>query len=779
MSTALREATETMAAALVREVRRCARSPAGVESPAAILFTDPDREWVALRDALLAELPELLVLGDYDPEARTGPAIWIRCLVDRTLDDPALPADRPPVILLPGIARQQLRAGEDCPPGLRPLVELMYRGTLWLQRGGQDWGVLTFLTSRHGLGLDIARDTATKEALGRALAEVAVTPLAQLRDRRLDGEGFDRLLSPDPIRSVLRWMSDPEGTKSRLGANGWGAFVSRCREQFGIDPDREPDVAAGALLGAGEGPWGEVWERFTEAPTAYPGIAPLLMRSRPSGTLPLHREPWPDLNEKAEKEARRELKKIADAAHDEACRAVIELDERHAVRREWVWARLGLSPVAGVLAPLARLATAASQALGGSDPEEIAKVYADRGWQADAAAWEAVSLAATSDDALVCRVVAALHGPWLDASARAFQKAVERVPLPTPIEQGVVDAGEDGCVLFTDGLRYDLGERLAELLEGRGLTVVLAQRWATTPTVTASGKPAVTPVADMVRGKALGADFAPRLTIGDKPADARNLRSALQERGYQLLGTGEFDAPMSTPAHGWLECGDIDKLGHKLEGRLANQIKDELQRLAERISALLDAGWQRVRVVTDHGWLLLPGGLPKVDLPKHLTESRWARCAVISPGASADVLRHTWSWNAAESFAYGPGIRCFNKSPEYAHGGLSIQECLTPELFIERSEPAARTTTVTSVTWRGLRCFLEVSGARGSVRADLLIGGPGGDSVAASAKAVDDDGTVSLVLADDEHEGDDLVLVLLDESGQILCQHPTRVGADT
>ncbi len=778
MSTTVRETGETMAATLARELRGCVAAPAGVAPPVAILFTDPAREWLALRDVLLAELPELVILGEYDPDQRTGPALWLRCLVERSLDDPELPPDLPPILLLPGVARQHLRAGEDCAPALRPLVELMYRGTLWLH-AGRDWSVSAFLTSAQGLGLDIARDEGTKAALGRAIAEIALTPLPQLRGRRLDAEDFDRLLSPDPVRNVLRWMSDPEGTRTRLGENGWGAFASRCREQFGFDPEGEPDVAAGALLGAGEGPWGEVWRRFTEAPSSYPGIAALLHRSRPGGTLPLHREPWPDLNESSEDEARRELRRIGKASHDEACSALIDLDRRHAERRDWVWARLGLSPVARVLEPLARLATAAAQALGGTDPDEIAKVYAERGWQADAAAWEAVAMAPTADEALVGRVVANLLAPWLDTSARAFQKALERSPLPTPREQGVVEAGDDGCVLFSDGLRYDLAERLAERLEGRGLCVVLARRWAAAPTVTASGKPAVTPVADRVRGSTLEANFGATLTPGNKPADAKNLRAALEERGYQILGTGEFDAPMSTPAKGWLEFGDIDTRGHQVGGRLARYLDEELDRLVERIASLLNSGWKHVRVVTDHGWLLLPGGLPKVDLPKHLTESRWARCAVLSPGAQPDVLRHAWSWNAAESFAYAPGIACFNKAPEYAHGGLSIQECLIPELFVERTEPVARRLAVASVTWRGLRCFLEIDGGGDGLVADLRLESPSGASVVASAKPVDADGTVSLVLADDEHEGAELVLVLVDESGQILAQYPTRVGANS
>jgi hypothetical protein len=49
----------------------------------------------------------------------------------------------------------------------------------------------------------------------------------------------------------------------------------------------------------------------------------------------------------------------------------------------------------------------------------------------------------------------------------------------------------------------------------------------------------------------------------------------------------------------------------------------------------------------------------------------------------------------------------------------------------------------------------------------------------AAAKPVEPDGSVSLVLAGDEHEQASLVLVLLDDSGQILAQKATRVGVDS
>ena len=86
--------------------------------------------------------------------------------------------------------------------------------------------------------------------------------------------------------------------------------------------------------------------------------------------------------------------------------------------------------------------------------------------------------------------------------------------------------------------------------------------------------------------------------------------------------------------------------------------------------------------------------------------------------------------------------------------------------------------SITSVTWRGLRCFIEAEVRGGPVTADLRLGRPTGKSVAAAVKQVDAEGAVSLVLDDDEHEAAALVLVLLDDAGRVLVQRPVRVGVD-
>ena len=676
---------------LLASLRARAAPLDGETRPAAVLWTDPREEWRPLVDLLLQSVEECVVLGDYAPARRTGPAVWVRCVVDRTLDEPALPDGRPPIVYLPGVARQDLRAGGECPDRLRPLVELLFRGALWRQPNGSDWTVNAFLTSPKTLGLDVAGDRATAEALLRALPEVALAPVAQLEGRRLEAEDFDRMLAGDVIRDLLRWMGDPETTRTRLGENGWHAFCNRCEDELGFSPAQEADVVAGERMAKGEEGWAAVWERFAEAPGSYGDVPGLLRRSAPAGALRFEeRERWPDLNDEDEKAVRGALEKLPKLPHHEACEAVTALERSHGERRAWVWARLGLAPMAELLKPLASLAAAARQVLGGTDPADMAAAYVERGWQADLGAWQAVAAAPIPDEACVAAAVRHLLQPWLEESARAFQAAVERKPLPGAGEQPSVNAEDDGCLVFVDGLRFDLAQRLAERLEGRGLRVDLGRRWAALPTVTGTGKPAVTPVAGEIEGDALGQAFGARLKAAGKPADAPALRDAMAVRGYQILAGDGADAPRAHPAHGWLETGEFDTLGHQRGAQLARHLEGELERVAERIERVLDAGWTSVRVVTDHGWLLLPGGLPKVDLPKHLTESRWARCAAIAGESTPDVVRAPWHWNGAQWFATPPGIACFNRSEEYAHGGLSIQECLIPDLVVTRVEGRKR-----------------------------------------------------------------------------------------
>ena len=121
--------TETVLDRLLVSLRSAANiSRAEQVRPAAVLWTDQESQWQPVAGRLREMVPELLVFGDHAPEQRRGPAIWIKCMLARTLDEADWLATAVPIIYLPGVSRADLRAIETCPRELQPLAELQYRG---------------------------------------------------------------------------------------------------------------------------------------------------------------------------------------------------------------------------------------------------------------------------------------------------------------------------------------------------------------------------------------------------------------------------------------------------------------------------------------------------------------------------------------------------------------------------------------------------------------------------------------------------------------------------
>lgn len=68
-----------------------------------------ENQWQPVADRLREMIPELLVLGDHAPAERRGPAIWIKCMLARTLEEADWPTTAVPIIYLPGVSRADLR----------------------------------------------------------------------------------------------------------------------------------------------------------------------------------------------------------------------------------------------------------------------------------------------------------------------------------------------------------------------------------------------------------------------------------------------------------------------------------------------------------------------------------------------------------------------------------------------------------------------------------------------------------------------------------------------
>ena len=777
----------TLLEAVRDSLMRAARyNPGDVVAPAAVLWTDADGQWRPVVEQLRGLVSELLTLGEYDAETRTGPAIWLRCVIEPgvradTFPDLAWPVGTVPVIYMPGVSRQTLRAVEECPDALKPLVELQYRGTVWTQKNGKDWTILAFLVSDDGgLGLDVAEDKLTLQAMQGALSQLAVTPVARLQSKRLEAEDFDKLMIGDPPRDLLLWLSDSEGTHGQWDDGAWSAFLNRCRQDYGFDPETDGEIVGGEKLGQRKDVWYGVWERFAESPALYPGIPDLLRRAKPKGELIFDKDSWPDENDTMENALRAALLDVGSMKPAEARERLERLETEHGPRRKWVWAQLGMCPLANALEHLAVLAKQTGTTLGGDSAGTMANLYAEGGYLADDAALRALACVRTAEDSAAVQVaVRCVYLPWVEDTTRHFQACVTADALPAVAQQEGIAADVGECIVFVDGLRFDIGQRLTAMASAQQLEVSDGWRWAALPTVTATAKPGASPVAEKLRGGHLGADFCPEIADTGDGLTTDRFRKLLAAAGFQVLGPAEPGDALAKDARGWTECGEFDKLGHDLQGKLAARIEDLLELLLERVQGLMEAGWKRVRVVTDHGWLLVPGAMPKAQLPKYLAESRWSRCASIKDSSHVEFPVAGWSWNPQERFAYPPGVHCFVAGQEYAHGGVSLQECMVPILTLALTgAPAGVVVAVSEVRWVGLRCRVSVEPAAEGLLADLRTKPNVPDSSITEPKALDADGKAALLVADDALEGTMASLVIVDASGHVVCKEATTVGGD-
>lgn len=785
--TKMSEIPTTLLEAVRASLARAARyNPGDVVAPAAVLWTDADGQWRPVVEQLRPEMPELLTLGEYNPATRTGPAIWLRTVIEPAVradkfPDLAWPNGTVPVIYMPEVSRQTLRAVEECPDSLKPLVELQYRGTVWTQKNGKDWTIRALLVNdEDGLGLDVAEDKLTLQAMQGALSQLAITPAARLRGKRLEAEDFDKLMIGDTPRDLLLWLGDPDGTRGQWDQGKWDAFRNRCRQDYGFDPETDGAIVGGEKLGQRKDAWHGVWERFAESPALYPGVPDLLRRAKPKGELIYEKDPWPDENDSMENALRAALVEVGAMKPAEARQRLEELEAEHGPRRNWVWAKLGLCPLAAALEHLAVLAKRTAAALGGDSADAMAKLYAEGGYLADDAALWALACVKTAEDvAAVQAAVRCVYLPWLDDTARQFQACLAAKALPTVAQQEGVEGAAGECILFADGLRFDIGQRLMAMAQARQLEASVGWRWAALPTVTATAKPAASPIAEKLRGGSLEADYCPEIADTNERLNTDRFRKLLSAAGYQVLGPAELGDGRAKNARAWTEYGEFDKLGHDLQAKLASRIEDQLELLLERVQSLLDAGWKRVRVVTDHGWLLVPGGMQKVQLPKYLAESRWSRCASIKDSSHVEVPVAGWSWNPQERFAYGPGVHCFVAGQEYAHGGASLQECLVPVVtFVATGAPTGVVVAVSEVQWVGLRCRVTVEPPTEGLMADLRTKPNVADSSITDPKPLDADGKASLLVADDSLEGTTVSLVIVDATGRVVSKEATNVGGD-
>ena len=752
--------------ALVAAIRDAASYNLAAEAPPeAVLWCDENHEFLPLLPALRERLPEMLTYGDFDVATRAGPAIWLHAALARALSTIDIPEGLTPVLYLPGVGRETLKSADDCPGLLQPLIWYTAAGSLFGHVNGRDWTLRGFLVSDCAhVKLSIAEDKATRVALARTAVRFYNRPVEDLRGKRWDADQLNALLAPDLAADMLDWI---DGALTEAVDRGrFTAFANIAEKQLKFDPRRLSRQDAARRLAKRHGGWARVWERFATA-TGYETIVDYLRLEQPETLLDQmeNRDSYPRLNAQGEQKLREALLSLAELSPEDSKILLAELKEEHAWRQRTVWARRGEAPLAQALDFIAKVANA--EPLPTHDGKAMADAYAVAGADADWAAMCALAAAPRElDRAATTTALRAIYLPWVEAGALALQELVRtgKVKLAAPPDAEPAAT----TILFVDGLRMDLARELVRRLEAEGAKVSLDWMWSGFPTVTATCKPMISPVAYMLAGPPTTSDVLP-LSPDGKPTTKSVLFKLMEAQGWD---TGSALLPDTRL---WAETGRFDEEGHALGARLAERLSAGIRDTADRILQLTRSG-RRIRIVTDHGWLLVPGGLPHAVLDIGLVEPKGkrTRCALVKAKAQTAYLQVPWTWNPTISVATATGAGSFYAGYEYAHGGVSPQECILPVLDVA-SDVSTRAVTILQAKWAGLRLRVDVAnGADLSV--DLRVGSDiSGSSLIKGGRVLDEKGRSSFLVSD-EYESETVCLVVLDDDGRALAHRTLVVG---
>jgi len=333
--------------------------------------------------------------------------------------------------------------------------------------------------------------------------------------------------------------------------------------------------------------------------------------------------------------------------------------------------------------------------------------YVSRGWQMDQAGEEILRhLHKNNNDllTLITPLRAAYRACW-EHTLIEWSDLWSQAGCPTP---ALSTAGEwlrtelqtprATAILMIDALRYDIGVSLAQRInqqEGAERATVHPAR-APLPSITPLGMASALPIAE----KELIADLSGgKWRVQSTTREAHELSLAGGRRAYLqaelglsddafLSMTEGQDSSLPEPAKGRsrliLHDNTLDKLGHdeQLEAMGTQLVQKRYHTLIQR---LRDAGWKRILIVTDHGYIHWAGQTAeRISLsqpnPDYLSR-RAAAYPTHQPLSGPQALSLGGKWR----IALARGAACFRAygGLGYFHGGASLQEWIIPCVHIE------------------------------------------------------------------------------------------------
>jgi hypothetical protein len=254
------------------------------------------------------------------------------------------------------------------------------------------------------------------------------------------------------------------------------------------------------------------------------------------------------------------------------------------------------------------------------------------------------------------------------------------------------------AVFFVDSLRFDLAKDLANTLAGDGATQVeLQARTASLPSITPLGMASLLPDAEKQEvtweGRWQITNPGTKSNLAEKQARIEFLKTRLSS-GHAVELQELLQPQMKITSNTALLLvfsQEIDEVGENASELAFDVLATLIQRLLQGVRKALDAGYETVHIITDHGFLLL-GQVPESDklqvpmeevlkLGQRYLVGRYLR-------ERSNLLRFKVRGNS-DLWGYYPfGIVMFSTpgTYNYSHGGPTLQEAIIPHLAARRSQ---------------------------------------------------------------------------------------------
>lgn len=287
-----------------------------------------------------------------------------------------------------------------------------------------------------------------------------------------------------------------------------------------------------------------------------------------------------------------------------------------------------------------------------------------------------------------------VYGEYLHRVNLAFAGAVANADWK-PVQQHFWSQSVTGAsrtaVFMVDALRYDLAQQLVARLRPQGLQVGVKSLKGSLPSITEIGMSALLPGAEQGLEVSV-ANSKLRVRIDDQEVTTREQRvSWLMQKipqNSKVIRLDQVEQEIYNSVQTLVVLSrEVDAFGTFAAEIDPAGLLDLIERIDKGIQYIIEQGFERVFVVTDHGFLYLPPDISQQGLGHPAAKVCKRRFAIgANPEGCVVKSANEIGLKGEEVFAFPSGSTRFQIQGDtgvFHHGGISLQECILPALEIK------------------------------------------------------------------------------------------------